>query len=142
MADSRNKGAAFERDICKRLNGFFDEVGYDFKCKRNLDQYQTKDLTDIEIPNHAIECKSYKDGWWFQTAWWTQVTAACQDLTPVLIYKFNNKAIRVCVPLHYINPQLEFDNQQTAVMTFDQWLVILRSKLDISTGAVIHDAPK
>ena len=129
MADSRNKGASFERDICKRLNGFFEEIGYDFKCMRNLDQYQTKDLTDIELPYHAIECKAYKDGWWFKPVWWKQILAACNELTPVLIYKFNNKAIRVCVPLHYINPSLPHDNDQTAVVTFDQWLVILKTKL-------------
>ena len=47
MADSRNKGAAFERDLVKRLNTFFadngvvDGNGQDLTCKRNLDQYQT-----------------------------------------------------------------------------------------------------
>ena len=134
MADSRNKGAAFERDIVKRLNEFFTDSGLDFRCKRNLDQYQTKDLSDIEIPLHSIECKAYKDGWWYAPAWWDQILAACGELTPVLVYKFNNKGVRVCIPLHYINPALPHDNMQTAVVTFDQWLVILKSKLIQPTG--------
>ena len=134
MADSRNKGATFERDIVKRLNAFFADNDLGFKCKRNLDQYHTKDLSDIEIPLHSIECKAYKEGWWFKPAWWEQILAACNDLTPVLVYKFNNKAVRVCLPLHYINPALPHDNMQTAVVTFDQWLVILKSKLIQPTG--------
>jgi hypothetical protein len=99
MADSRTKGAAFERDIVKRINAFADDHALGFTCKRNLDQYQTADLCDIQIPHHAIECKAYKSGWWFHTGWWDQVCEACGDDIPVLIYKFNNKAIRVCIPV-------------------------------------------
>ena len=95
MADSRIKGAAFERDIVRRINAFADQHTLGFECKRNLDQYQTADLCDIQIPRHSIECKAYKSGWWYAPAWWEQVCLACGDNTPVLIYKFNNKAIRV-----------------------------------------------
>ena len=126
MADSRNKGAAFERSICKRINEFADQHALGFTCKRNLDQYQTADLCDIQIPNHAIECKAYKSGWWFAPAWWEQVCAACGDDTPVLIYKFNNKAIRVCVPLYAINENMARDNSRTAVVTLDEWLELLK----------------
>ena len=131
MADSRNKGAAFERDLVKRLNTFFadngivDGNGQDLTCKRNLDQYQTAGMCDIEIPGHAIEAKAYKSGWWYAPAWWDQVCEACGDRTPVLIYKFNNKAIRVCVPIHAINPGSEHDNAQTVVMTLVQWFILL-----------------
>ena len=134
MADSRNKGAAFERYIVKRLNIFFYDNGLDIKCKRNLDQYQTKDLSDIEIPLHSIECKAYKDGWWYKPAWWDQILASCGDQTPVLVYKFNNKPVRVCIPLHYINPNFPHDNFETAVVTFDTWLGILKNKLTQSAG--------
>ena len=126
MADSRNKGAAFERDIVKRINAFADQHALGFTCKRNLDQYQTADLCDIQIPRHAIECKAYKSGWWFAPAWWEQVCAACGDDTPVLIYKFNNKAIRVCVPLYAINENMARDNSRTAVVTLDEWLELLK----------------
>ena len=126
MADSRNKGASFERDIVKRINAFADQHALGFTCKRNLDQYQTADLCDIQIPNHAIECKAYKSGWWFAPAWWEQVCAACGDDTPVLIYKFNNNAIRVCLPLYGINENMARDNSRTAVVTLDEWLELLK----------------
>ncbi len=126
MADSRSKGASFERDIVKRINAFADQHALGFTCKRNLDQYQTADLCDIQIPNHAIECKAYKSGWWFAPAWWEQVCAACGDDTPVLIYKFNNKAIRVCLPLYAINKNMARDNSRTAVVTLDEWLELLK----------------
>ena len=127
MADSRQKGAAFERDIVKRINTFASDHDLGFSCKRNLDQYQAKDLCDIEIPGHAIECKAYKSGWWYSPAWWDQVCAACGDNTPVLVYKFNNKAIRVCLPLYAINEKMARNNSRTAVITFDEWLELLKS---------------
>ena len=127
MADSRNKGAAFERDICKRLNTFFVDEGIDLSVKRNLDQYQSKDLCDIELPGFAIECKAYKSGWWYAPAWWDQVCEACDDDIPVLIYKFNNKPIRVCVPLYAINENLPRNNARTAVITLDEWFELLKS---------------
>ena len=34
--NSRNKGAQFERDIAKILNGFFLDNDIDFQTKRNL----------------------------------------------------------------------------------------------------------
>ena len=130
MADSRTKGAAFERDIVKRINAFADQHTLGFTCKRNLDQYQTADLCDIQIPRHSIECKAYKSGWWYAPAWWEQVCAACGDNTPVLIYKFNNKAIRVCLPLYAINENMARDNSRTAVITLDEWLDLLKESFD------------
>ena len=124
MADSRNKGAAFERDIVKRLNGFFEEQGVATRCKRNLDQYQAKNLCDITIPGYAIECKAYKEGWWFQKAWWEQVCSAAGDDIPVLVWKFNNKPIRVTLPMGAFNPNYA-DLEGCAVIPFDDWLDIL-----------------
>ena len=60
---------------------------------------------------------------------WDQVCAACGDNTPVLIYKFNNKAIRVCLPLYAINKNLPRDNSRTAVITLDEWLALMQRKL-------------
>ena len=78
----------------------------------------------------SIECKAYKSGWWYAPAWWDQVCAACGDNTPVLIYKFNNKAIRVCLPLYAINKNLPRDNSRTAVITLDEWLALLKESFD------------
>jgi len=114
----------------KRINAFADQHALGFTCKRNLDQYQTADLCDIQIPNHAIECKAYKSGWWYAPAWWEQVCAACGDNTPILIYKFNNKAIRVCLPLYAINENMARDNSRTAVITLDEWFDLLKESFD------------
>ena len=67
--NSRNKGAVFERDIAKLINNFFKDQGVDFKTKRNLEQYQEKDLGDLNIPNHVIECKRYASGNWYKESW-------------------------------------------------------------------------
>jgi hypothetical protein len=64
--NSRNKGASFERDIASRLNSFFEKQGIDYKVKRNLEQYQEKDLGDLNIPKHTIECKRYNTGNWYK----------------------------------------------------------------------------
>ena len=129
MADSRNKGAAFERAIVKRLNAFFEERGDAIECKRNLDQYQANNLCDIEIPGYAIECKAYKSGWWFAPAWWDQVCRSANGRTPVLVWKFNNKGIRVTVPLYALTPALPKDVSQPAVREFDQWLTTLSASI-------------
>jgi hypothetical protein len=126
MVDSRNKGAAFERDIVKRLNVFFEENDLEVRCKRNLDQYQAKDLCDIEIPGYAIECKAYKSGWWFSQNWWKQVCDAAGERTPVLIWKFNNKPIRVTLPISSINAGFEFGG--VAVVAFEDWLDLLKQE--------------
>jgi len=126
MANSRQKGAAFERDIVKRLNGFAAKAGFDFSCKRNLDQYQARDLCDIEIPGHAIECKAYKDGFWYRTEWWEQVVRASDGRIPVLVWKFNNKPIRVTLPLYAIAPDLPQDPDRVCVVFLEEWFKILQ----------------
>jgi Holliday junction resolvase len=126
MANSRQKGAAFERDIVKRLNGFATKAGFDFSCKRNLDQYQARDLCDIEIPGHAIECKAYKDGFWYRTEWWEQVVRASDGRIPVLVWKFNNKPIRVTLPLYAIAPDLPQDPDRVCVVFLEEWFKILQ----------------
>ena len=120
--NSRNKGASFERDIAKRLNSFFEEIGVDFKAKRNLEQYQEKDLGDLNIPNHIIECKRYASGNWYKDDWWQQVCASCKGDIPVLIWKYNHQPIRVCVPLWAVVDRAAADNSVTVVFTFENWL--------------------
>ena len=126
--NSRNKGASFERDIAKRLNSFFKEKGVNFKVKRNLEQYQEKDLGDLNIPNHIIECKRYASGTWYKEDWWQQVCDSCGNDIPVLIWKYNHQPIRVCVPLWAMSEQSynrhpeSPDNSVTIVLTFEHWL--------------------
>ena len=58
MTDSRQKGAAFERQI---VNYIKDHLGESLPelPKRNLSQYQVKGEADIVIPGWSIECKAY-----------------------------------------------------------------------------------
>ena len=121
--NSRQKGASFERDIAKRLNNFFEEHAIDFKAKRNLEQYQEKDLGDLNIPNHTIECKRYASGNWYKEDWWEQVWQSCGKEIPVLIWKYNHQPIRVCIPLWAVTREYEKqDNSITVVLTFENWL--------------------
>ena len=124
--NSRNKGAQFERDVDKMLNQIFQYQGIDYQTKRNLDQYQQKDLLDLDIPFHAVECKSYKEGSWLKAAWWDQVCSASNGKIPVLIYKFNRRPIRVCVPLHAMNLEWPEENDKICVMDMNHWLDVLK----------------
>jgi len=126
--NSRNKGAAFEREVAKILNGFFQSNHIEFTTKRNLDQYQAKDQCDLNMPFHAVECKFYKEGEWYQQGWWNQVCESAGDsLIPVLVFKYNRRPIRVCVPLHAINTELPANNDITAVMPIESWLDVLQN---------------
>ena len=105
--NSRNKGASYERKVVGILNEFFLQNNFDVTCKRNLDQYQTKNLSDINIPFHSIECKHYKEGNWLKPEWWRQVceSADNEGTIPILIFKFNRIPTRVAIPFHAINPE-------------------------------------
>ena len=126
--NSRNKGASFERDIASRLNIFFEKTGVDFKVKRNLEQYQEKDLGDLDIPNHTIECKRYNTGNWYKEVWWEQVLKACGSNIPVLIWKYNHQPIRVCIPM-YILTKGTRELTKTVVLAFEDWLEIVGNNL-------------
>jgi len=123
--NSRNKGAAFERDIAKTLNEFFIAEGIDYQTKRNLDQYQQKDQCDLDMPYFAVECKFYKEGDLLRAAWWDQVCKSCNGKIPALIYKFNRRPIRVCVPLSAINTGWDVDHSKVAVLSMDDFLSVL-----------------
>jgi|TARA_Y100000289_G_scaffold64949_1_gene77657 Holliday junction resolvase len=126
MINVRTKGATFERQIVNSLNHFFYENGLGVRCKRNLEQYQAKEQCDIDIPFHAIECKSYKEGNWYRPEWWRQVVKSANGRIPALVYKFNRTPVKVCVPLAAINTDWHFDVDQTAVLMFDEWLKVLQ----------------
>jgi hypothetical protein len=36
--------------------------------------------------------------------------------------------VRVTIPLHYVNDSFDVDNSKTCVVTFDEWLDILKTK--------------
>lgn len=98
MANSRNKGAQFEREIATLLR---DELGVKFE--RDLDQYRKADRGDLicEVPfPFLIECKRRASGSFSQN-WWAQAyKAACATgQHPAVIYRFDRQPIRVRVQL-------------------------------------------
>ena len=87
MTNSRQKGAAFEREIAKRL---FQELGIIFR--RDLDQYRQRDRGDLLANDGSwpflLECKvTARPG--YQSGWTSQVFRAVEDspLHPCVVWK-------------------------------------------------------
>ena len=93
-ATSRNKGAAFERQIAREITTF---VG--LECRRNLAQYQAKveggDLAGDAVRGYAIELKRAKSA---RLAQWRRQCLAQAEMsrtTPVLVYRLDRGSIVV-----------------------------------------------
>ena len=104
MVTSRNKGAGFEREICRAL-----ELDLGIKAKRDIEQYRAADHGDILVGDeswpYVIECKRYAGkGHTYQKAWWDQVERAANAAgkEPVLIYKYDRQPITVVVRLEHL----------------------------------------
>jgi len=125
MADSRNKGASFERKICKLIK---DNLNID--AKRNLDQYQAKGQADIVIPSWSIECKAYQKGTTYKQSWLEQTreSAKLLGLTPVLIYKFNNCPIKCVIPIDVLSRNFSAGHDLVCEVDIDTWFYIVRER--------------
>jgi Holliday junction resolvase len=125
MTNSRNKGAAFEREIANSLN---EELNLTVPLKRILEQTREKFLPDLILGNWYLECKRYGQGNEPVEKWWLQVLDAAKDRgIPALIYKFNNRPIKVRVPLHTINNNLMKDDQLTCDLAWKEFIFILKT---------------
>ena len=125
MTNSRNKGAAFEREIANSLN---EELNLTVPLKRILEQTREKFLPDLILGNWYLECKRYGQGNEPVEKWWLQVLDAAKDKgIPALIYKFNNRPIKVRVPLHTINNNLKKDDQLTCDLAWKEFIFILKT---------------
>ena len=95
---SRNKGAAFERQIAKEL---FLLTGIAFK--RNLDQYQSKGLDDLRADDpawpFAMELKRVAEGVTCRTGWkaQAQIAAVAAGKMPAVVFRFDRQETRVAV---------------------------------------------
>ena len=78
--NSRNKGAAFERQIAKAL------------------------VEDLNLKNPVKSAEPRPD-------WWDQVLRSSKrsGLRPALVYKFNNRPIKVRILAHSINKKIKND---------------------------------
>lgn len=130
MTNSRQKGAAFERDIAKRL---FDELGIRFE--RDLDQYRKGhrgDLIAVDCPNwpYLIECKKTKD---FQqtckSEWWVQACGAAEvaGKIPVVIWATDRRPVRVGMDL--CNTGLDVPVGHHVTVSFDTFCMLAREAL-------------
>ena len=104
--NSRNKGAAFERQIA---NALIEDLNLTNPVKRILEQTRTKELPDLMLGNWCIECKAYGTGADPRPDWWDQVLASSQgiNLKPALVYKFNNRPIKVRILASSINNKIK-----------------------------------
>ena len=104
--NSRNKGAAFERQIA---NALIDDLNLKNPVKRILEQTRTKELPDLTLGRWCIECKAYGTGAEPSPDWWEQVLASSSEegSMPALVYKFNNRPIKVRILASSINKNIK-----------------------------------
>lgn len=128
--NSRNKGAAFEREISKLI---LDNLG--IKTQRQLVQYQQKGLSDlVGLPGWSVECKRYKSATHAdKRTWWNQacVSAELEGGLPVVIYKVDRQEIRCIICLQ---PEDELfrmsDYTGTADISLELWFALVRESLN------------
>ena len=106
--NSRNKGAAFERQIAKAL---IEDLDLKNPVKRILEQTRTKELPDLMLGTWCIECKAYGTGAEPRPDWWDQVLTSSNqhNLKPALVYKFNNRPIKVRILASSLNKDIKND---------------------------------
>ena len=76
MTNSRNKGAAFEREIANLLN---EELELTIPLKRILEQTREKFLPDLILGRWHLECKRYGQGNEPIENWWNQVLDSIKE---------------------------------------------------------------
>ena len=121
--NSRNKGAAFERQIA---NALIDDLNLKNPVKRILEQTRTKELPDLRLGRWCIECKRYGDGGEPPKEWWEQVLRSCSEesLIPALIYKFNRRPIKVRLLASSLNPAIQ-NKLITVDLLWDDFIEII-----------------
>ena len=125
MTNSRNKGAAFEREIANLLN---EELELTIPLKRILEQTREKFLPDLILGRWHLECKRYGQGNEPIENWWNQVLDSIKERElPALIYKFNNRPIKVRVPLYSVNPSLDKDNSNTWDLLWKDFVYLIKT---------------
>jgi Holliday junction resolvase len=127
MVNGRQKGANFEREICREIK---DQLGDSVDPKRDLEQYRSADHGDIlGIQGWCIECKRYSSnaGSSYKQAWLDQVFRASEATKqePVLIYKYDRQPIKCVVRLSAINPDFQ-GKDDVAEVSFETWCMIVR----------------
>ena len=120
--NQRKKGHDFERKIAKKLQ---EDLGLIKPVRRILNQYQEKNHPDLRLGRWNIECKAYKKGFEPASAWWDQVLSVTKEGEfPALIYKFDNKPIRVRVFAKNVK-QILSDKSKVLDLNWDSFTYLL-----------------
>ena len=133
--NQRKKGHDFERKIAKKLQ---EDLNLAKPVRRILSQYQEKNHPDLKLGRWNIECKAYKKGFEPATAWWEQVLGVTREGEfPALIYKFDNKPIRVRIMMKNLNGDFS-DKSKVVDLNWESFTYLISKKyeedLDISNG--------
>ncbi|MDA1056338.1 MAG: hypothetical protein O3A58_00725 [Proteobacteria bacterium] len=122
--NQRKKGHDFERKISRMLQ---DDLELKKPVRRILSQYQEKDHPDLKLGRWNLECKAYKKGFEPASAWWAQVVGVTrEDEFPALVYKFDNKPIRVRVRVSEVNPNLT-DSLKVVDLNWESYCYLLKT---------------
>ena len=125
--NQRKKGHDFERKIAKKLQ---EDLNLAKPVRRILSQYQEKNHPDLKLGRWNIECKAYKKGFEPATAWWEQVLGVTRDGEfPALIYKFDNKPIRVRIMMKNLNGDF-YDKTKVVDLNWDSFTYLIRQKYE------------
>ena len=120
--NQRKKGHDFERKIAKSLQ---EDLGLIKPVRRILNQYQEKNHPDLRLGRWNIECKAYKKGFEPASAWWDQVLGVTKDGEfPALIYKFDNKPIRIRIFAKNVNEVLS-DRSKVVDLNWESFIYLL-----------------
>lgn len=133
MANSRAKGAKWERDLAKML---YLELGISFS--RNLEQYRTAEGGDL-IPDDesfpfSIEAKHYATGRGCKKEWWAQSekAAIAAGKMPCVIYKYDRYPPRAVVSLEPIAKMYgsKDDGQQLVELSIEGFCYLSRELMN------------
>ena len=125
--NQRKKGHDFERKIAKKLQ---EDLNLAKPLRRILSQYQEKNHPDLKLGRWNIECKAYKKGFEPATAWWEQVLGVTRDGEfPALIYKFDNKPIRVRIMMKNLNGDF-YDKTKVVDLNWDSFTYLISQKYE------------
>ena len=123
--NQRKKGHDFERKIAKKLQ---EDLNLAKPVRRILSQYQEKNHPDLKLGRWNIECKAYKKGFEPATAWWEQVLGVTRDGEfPALIYKFDNKPIRVRIMMKNLNGDFS-DKSKVVELNWESFTYLISKK--------------
>lgn len=135
-ANSRNKGAAFERAVAIEL-----ELLTGVRFKRDIEQYRAGDHGDLIADDAAwpfvVECKAYAAGTGCKPEWIVQASKAANAVRklPCVVYKYDRRPIRVAMPMAAIAAAYG------AIALTEEWVETTVAGLAHIAAEIMADSP-